>query len=829
MNLIRVGFILLMSTSLLAACSNKSGSVAGTATQASVGATSLKASQASVTAPQVGMVGNPLSFTLDAPAGSEIASVQWNFGDGSPAVNGAGPVNHTYQRAGLYNVIVTTRDAAQAEMSIHHSVSIVGFMDGMECLPDLAMVAAPEATIGVPVQLRVSVPECLSGAIKSITWNFGDGSATGNGANVQHTYTSAGEVIVTAQIVTAFSEGQPWVTLTQTIVVFPAPTPTPAPTAEPTPVATPAATPTATPAPTATPEATPVPTPEPTPASTPTPAPTPVPTPVPTATPAPTPTPTPVPVCELNTTREKFGANSSTEVACGTGGKKTVVSRNRIVEQCSVKNGQLGWNEISSTSQIVSEGPCQGQSCGALADGEVKVGVVLGQIQVALQCSFGEQAFSLYHQIADQKCNNGTLSTVNTRQGDLKSAGLCPVYAWIGTDSWSQCSANCGGQQIRSYECRDNKGQVAPAERCGVASPNEVRVCDGNPDAVRRTENSVVNEDAGATQTCPKNQIGVMIAKRDVTTTTVFACIDHQVKQESKNVTYGAWVTENYCRDYTAYRCSQDSLSNTDAKGRYNWMVKCQDSVPTIKEFLTNFDDVVLKGSKKDNFSSTIDGKSRILYPTFMNRATSPEKVWKAPKSANASCDVPSSAYIAAVCVSSCATPDQEILAQAEANMKLRYVPFIEALTQKYKFTAVHSGDSMSSGKVSRMPVDQWVTEMVDTEHDIRVFEMKSGRKLRLTPNHPILTAQGSMKLAEEFRVGESLVQLGGALDQIVRISDVKYTGKVYNVFVKSGSPTKNIVVTNGYLNGTAYFQNEGSIDLNRSLLRKNLTRGVFR
>jgi len=36
------------------------------------------------------------------------------------------------------------------------------------------------------------------------------------------------------------------------------------------------------------------------------------------------------------------------------------------------------------------------------------------------------------------------------------------------------------------------------------------------------------------------------------------------------------------------------------------------------------------------------------------------------------------------------------------------------------------------------------------------------------------------------------------------------------------------VVVTNGYLNGTAFYQNEGSKFMNRALFRQQLFRGAF-
>ena len=128
-----------------------------------------------------------------------------------------------------------------------------------------------------------------------------------------------------------------------------------------------------------------------------------------------------------------------------------------------------------------------------------------------------------------------------------------------------------------------------------------------------------------------------------------------------------------------------------------------------------------------------------------------------------------------------------------------------------------------------RTKVQQWVTELIDTNQEIIDFKMKSGRSLRLTPNHPVVAADGSLKLAADFEVGESLVELGGKLDEIVSAERINYFGKVYNLFVQSAEIHKNIVITNGYLNGTAYFQNQGAENMNRKIFKNNLTAGIFK
>jgi len=244
-----------------------------------------------------------------------------------------------------------------------------------------------------------------------------------------------------------------------------------------------------------------------------------------------------------------------------------------------------------------------------------------------------------------------------------------------------------------------------------------------------------------------------------------------------------------------------------------------------IKEFLANFENYEIGSGA----SAGLILNGHLVYATFMNRASHPERTWKAPTDPNAPCNVPEAVYVAAVCTASCATPEEMILGQREANGKLAYTPFLQSWQQKFKFVAtLQSQSTMSSKRVVKTAVDNWVTELVDGEHDILNFTMRSGGVLRLTPNHPILTSEGTMKLASDFKAGESLVRLGGERDPIVSIEATKYFGKVYNVFVKSAELHKNIVVTNGYLNGTAYFQNDGAQHLNKRLFRGALVKGVL-
>ncbi|MBS1971810.1 MAG: PKD domain-containing protein [Bdellovibrionales bacterium] len=754
--------------------SSFSGKVATTSTTDISMKTIVVASQAAISGPDLGMVGSALKYQIALPSGMSLASADWNFGDGSAVQSGLGQVAHTYGRPGDYQISVAIVDGNQNKSTLSQKVTIVNIQDGLECVSDLAISGPTEANVNAPVAMSLYIPACLTNKITAVTWNLGDGSSSSN-QSVTHTYSNAGDYQVTVQIYIGGDTSTPWVTLTHDIAVSSLP-----------------------------------------------------------VDPEPSPTPAPSPTPDLNKCpaagqqRETKGEIYSETVACGLNGTKVMSYRDTVVEECRLVGEHLDWVKASTSKDLLSEGSCQGQSCNLpdgsqIVNGSTKSSVITGEVSVALTCEFGETGhFSIYNQVSDLVCNNGQVSQTNTRQGTVKTPGSCPVYSYQATDTWSACSADCGGKQSRIYVCKDDSGNVVSNDRCKIAAPVEERVCDGNPAAVRRQEVSTSSEEANSSNKCPANQIGVIVQSRDVTNTKTYACIDHSVKLEKDETTYGAWVSQSYCRDYVAYRCSQDSLSNDEANGRYQWMVKCQDQVPVIKEFLEKFDNVKVGGND-------IDTSARKLYPTFMNRATNPEKVWIAPKKASGSCVVPSTAYIAAVCVSSCATPEQQIIADVKAQGQGKYVTFIEALTKNYSHVVtLKNTNSMNSKAVEKTPVDQWVTELIDGEHDIIVFTMKSGRSIKLTPNHPVVASNGMMKLAGEFAVGDSLVELGGHLDAIVSLEHVKHYGKVYNLFVKSTEIQKNIVITNGYLNGTAFFQNEGAVNMNRALFKNKLTQGIF-
>jgi len=774
--------------------------------------------QALMVGPQVGYEDQVQNFSLSLPAGKKLASVIWIFSDGSPEVSSVGPVAHSFFQ-GSYEISARLRYVDGSAELVSSRLQIIPLPErGICALDQLAINGPVNLPVQRPVTFSLYLNSCLAATVTQASWNFGDGTAPVSGLTLAHSYLNPGSYTVSVQFVLYGRS----VTLYRDLVVDANLEVMPGPVEV---------------------------------------------------------------VSDLNKcpalgeTRASLGAVFSETMSCGSNGKKQNNYQMKTVETCELVGEFRNWVQTSTDQVLVSEGACEAQSCELLttegkqilADGQSQVlyssalpealcstvqvtricrngvlsgssaarsltcqdgcagfgahgaiqkDVITGEVVEPVACAYGETGVvNTFHQISNQTCQAGQIIVSDTRKGDLKAGGLCPVYQWVGTDNWSQCTQSCGGEQTRSFVCQNSSGEIFPAERCGGVAPTERRVCDGQPEAVKRLEEEEREEEAPSCARCPADQLGVVTQKRTVKESRSYACLNHQVQLVDTDRKEGAWVKESYCRDLVPHRCSHDSLSSSMAKGRYQWMVRCQDKIPMIKEFLEKMDE-------SKHLNSTLQSRFAPLYPTFLR--SDDGKPWKAPTEESAACEVPGSAYVAAVCVSSCSTPEQQILVEKDKR-GFEYKPFIEALTQKTERVAtLHRQSSMSSQQLKSTQVRSWVTELLDEDHQILVFRMKSGRQLKVTTNHPLLTAEGSMRLAAEFKAGESLVMVGGALDPILSIESTIYHGKVYNLFVNTNDLKQNVVVLNGYLNGTAFFQNEGAQKLNRTLFRQHLLRGVF-
>ncbi|MBI3294428.1 MAG: hypothetical protein HYZ71_06825 [Deltaproteobacteria bacterium] len=248
-------------------------------------------------------------------------------------------------------------------------------------------------------------------------------------------------------------------------------------------------------------------------------------------------------------------------------------------------------------------------------------------------------------------------------------------------------------------------------------------------------------------------------------------------------------------------RCNEDSLDVGPATERTEWSAKCGHITADERQF-SLFD-----GGK---------GRSRPLHPLYGKEDLS--EIWIAPVDRNAPCNVPGGMTVVAFCTSSCYTPEQELLFP-EGFVEIKKAKD-DVLTH---VMTLRDNSTLESLNLIAMPVESYTEEIRPNWQDIRLFKMKSGGELKVTRNHPIVDEFGVVKTADKFKVGESLIHYLNGLDPIESIQEKSYFGKVYNLAPDTRLPTANVVVAQGYLNGSSYFQNDG-VDLqNRELLRRTI------
>lgn len=785
-------------------------------------------------APQVAMASIETRMQL-IPPGPVAAStrVEWTFGDGRFTEGGLS-VAHTYEVEGVYELTARLIGAGGETQSFSAPVRVLGLYDGLECISMVALLGPENTERGKEVEFalgqldqvateRARPPACLSGSV--VRWRV-NGKLVSEGMSVPLRFEGIGSQEVTAEVITSVSAPEVMFSLKTSVVVTDADAEDPQ-------------------------------------------------------------------RCDPSSPeRLRYQLPERENVKCGLEGMRWRETRAFRVERCEGQtDGRYRWSEVARGLDVTGEGPCENQSCalpdgaklthgaskdffetsrpasscqnvkhsrrcengrllglstatelscrsgcdGLGVDGSSRIGVVVGTDSVAKTCPFGEVGvFDVTERLADLICRDGVVEQSANRTGAVTAKGQCPRYQWRATGEWSECSAACGGVQTRVFRCVDGEGLDAPSERCGERAESglllaaDVRECDGAPESVRRVDIRTEQERSSPSLACPRNQIGTVSRVRDVEVRDHFACVDHQVQRVETRREAGAWREERNCRQYVAHRCSHDSLNVPQARGRYEWMLKCRHEIPQIAEFLDQFDQVEMTiGGKKVGLGEG----ARPLYPTFLNSRTSPEQRWIAPTSAQSSCDIPDGAYVASVCVSSCATPEQPVLIKTNSGQgPLAWMPIREAHDQQMSHVATLSaGAQLESRRLVATRVQQWVTELLEVEQPIIEFTMLSGRVLRVTPNHPMVRTDGQMKQADTFVIGDSLVELGGRTDLIVQIDRRQHFGRVYNVFVESDEPLRNIIVTNGYLNGTGFFQNTDSQTLNRQLFRRQMTKGLLK
>lgn len=260
-------------------------------------------------------------------------------------------------------------------------------------------------------------------------------------------------------------------------------------------------------------------------------------------------------------------------------------------------------------------------------------------------------------------------------------------------------------------------------------------------------------------------------------------------------------------------RCKNDSLDNSQAERRLAW-AKRHNVIP--EDQIESMIYVVRKGQavKRDRFQ----------YPMFgtWNGNRHQSKLWR-PEDHKFPATLPSNIEWLAICTASCYTSDQQLLT---AN---GYIPIAEAeSSQVSEIMVVSKGSALGSVSTSKARVGKYTRSFRDTDHEVLNFSTSGGGTISVTKGHVLVDGQGVLKVAADFKEGDSLLTAEGEPDAITSITKEDYFGSVYNVRPQSLDYDQNLVIVQGFINGSDRFQNDWANSIGKSVLIKSIPDDLF-
>lgn len=260
-----------------------------------------------------------------------------------------------------------------------------------------------------------------------------------------------------------------------------------------------------------------------------------------------------------------------------------------------------------------------------------------------------------------------------------------------------------------------------------------------------------------------------------------------------------------------ADRCTGYQLVNVNlALQRLNWAIYCHDHPVTPR--------VAEAYLRQENYNYHPGNGLQQTYPVYYDMGAN-SGPWSAPNGGTDCTVMPTSAINVGLCWSGCYTPETEIqFADGPVGIKI-------ALDNKRVDLVTLSPDSaLDDVRMEDNFVYNYMVDIEDAQQTIYNFRMKSGGTLRVTDQHPLLTADGVMNQAKKLTVGNELVRSDGSPDRIESIKIEDYFGKVYNLKPVTHDYSSNILVAQGYLSGSARYQNEYLNMINSVILRRALS-----
>jgi len=267
----------------------------------------------------------------------------------------------------------------------------------------------------------------------------------------------------------------------------------------------------------------------------------------------------------------------------------------------------------------------------------------------------------------------------------------------------------------------------------------------------------------------------------------------------------------------TDTRCQgATSVTSPMAQARYAWALRCHDNPPPPSGGMTYTPEQWLTAASVADYNNPVNAAARpVLYPVYYNFVFG--TIWNAPDNALADCLLrPNPATNVGLCTAGCYL-ESERLQFADGNIGIKSA-FQAGKTNLVTLSPDATLDNLSTitNKVDRYSVD-----LVDDWQTIFTLTMASGGSLKVTDEHPLLTSDGVIHQAKGLKVGDHLVRSSGKADPIVSISVAKVFTKVWNVKPVITDYASNIVIANGYLNGSVRFQNEFLDQVNSLILRR--------
>lgn len=261
-------------------------------------------------------------------------------------------------------------------------------------------------------------------------------------------------------------------------------------------------------------------------------------------------------------------------------------------------------------------------------------------------------------------------------------------------------------------------------------------------------------------------------------------------------------------------RCQDDSLTNEQASKRVEW-AKANNVLPKrdIRDMLYTVSE-----------DMKVVKRNRIQYPMFAIWNGNPKEavLWR-PEDHNWPKKLPDNVQWLAVCTASCYTSDQQLLTS------VGYMPIWEAEKNQVQEIMVVSRES-AVGNITTTPaaLGKYTKSYRDTDHKIMTFGTAGGGSISVTKGHVLVNGQGVLKVASSFKAGDSLLTEEGQSDEITSIVEEDYFGSVYNVRPKSLKHDENLVIVQGFVNGSDRFQNDWADSVGKTILMNFIPNDIF-